>query len=186
MANLEQFTAFLQRLKSESWDSEADVAHRLIDPCLTMLGWGDRSVAREMWIDLTPEMANLWKYPSRRMRRDYVLNSRGHEVVHLEAKHNWPRHRLDMAEFLSRANRGDWTGTEMDGERKDLALLLWGAESRGVPRTALMDNHRLMIFDWSAGWQLASEEELFETPLESAKAATKLLTPEAFSFERVP
>jgi hypothetical protein len=125
-------------------------------------------------------MAQLWNYPSRRMRRDYVLTCHGREVLHIEAKHSWSRRQVNIETFLHAINRGDWASTRQDGVQKDLALLLWGAKERAARRAALIDEERLMVFDWDGRWTLRSEVKLFEDPTDDVEAAFGLLAPKAF------
>ncbi len=170
----------LDALRDAHWISEADVQRRLIEPVLGKVGWSVTAATTEVWIGLSEEMAQLWNYPSRRMRRDYVLSCQGREVLHVEAKHSWSRRQLNIETFLRAINRGDWTSTRQDGVKKDLALLLWGAKERAARRAALIDEERLMVFDWDGGWTLRSEVKLFEDPTDDVEAAFGLLAPKAF------
>ena len=82
---------------------------------------------------------------------------------------------MDTANFLDRINESDFTGTEKDGTKKDLALLLWGAEARGARRAAVMDESHLMVFRRDKGWRVAVDARLDD--LASFVAAAELLKP---------
>ncbi len=64
------------------------------------------------------------------------------------AKRRWPRFSIDMDMFLDRINADDWNDTTKDGPKKGMALVLGGARSQGGRRAALMDEARLIVFDW--------------------------------------
>lgn len=172
--------SLLDDLRDRVWRSEAEVARRLIDPCLALLGWDDDSLRREVWLPLTDEMAGFWNYSSGRMRRDYVLLAKTAHVAHIEAKHRWGRRSFNLATFLDQVNSGDWHDTSRDGPKKDLALLLWGANSQGAERTVIWDESQLLVFDWHGGWTVREEEKHFQTPLDQLCGALELLEPTAF------
>jgi len=161
------------------WANERDVQERLVEPCLTALGWPLDSTNTEVWVPLSEPMAKLWNYSTSggRMRRDYALSAEGKQVIHMEAKLRWGRYAVDLDTFLGRINEDDWEDTRRDGPNKDLALLLWGARAAGVRRAALIDEQRLLIFDWDGDWRLAREVDLFVDPFERVYSAFALLSP---------
>ena len=55
--------------------------------------------------------------------------------------------------------------------------MLWGAQEANATRAALIDEKRLLIFEWDAEWRLAREVDLFVDPIERVYAAFKLLAP---------
>lgn len=173
----ERIAAILSDLRGTIWSSEDDVRCWLICPLLVALGWPANRVKTEVWIPLTEEMARLWNYPSRRMRRDYVLSRETGEVLHIEAKYQWGMQASEIEALLAQVNCGDWHDTRTDGPKKDLASLLWGARSQNSRRAALMDERRLLVFDWQDGWKLVAEEELFENPIDRVHEALRLLEP---------
>jgi hypothetical protein len=154
--------------------NERDVEERLVKPLLRLLGWRLDKVNCQVWIPLSAEKASLWNYRSKRMCRDYVLGDTSSEI-HIEAKHQWSGWRIDVPSFLDRINRSDFTGTEKDGAKKDLALLLWGTEVRGARRAAVMDDSRLMVFRRDKGWRVAADARLND--LASFVTAAELLKP---------
>jgi hypothetical protein len=187
MSPLERIAAMLSELRDKAYSSEAEVDARLIRPLLVALGWDVNQENTEVWIRLTEEMAQLWSYPSGQMRRDYVLPSKTEAVLHIEAKHRWRTPAHDIEALLEQISRDDWSATLKDGWQKDLALLLWGARSqraRDVRRAALIDDTRLLLFDWDGGWRLAVEVKLFEDPPHRVYAAVRLLEPAAFTTTR--
>jgi hypothetical protein len=125
-------------------------------------------------------MAAFWSYSSGRMRRDYVLSSEGREALHIEAKHRWGTTTWEIEALLGQISRDDWRGTEGDGWKKDLALLLWGALQNGANRAALIDQDRLLVFDWAEGWKLAAEVRVFDDPPGRLAEALRLLEAAAF------
>ncbi|MEK7247277.1 MAG: hypothetical protein AAB092_02280, partial [Chloroflexota bacterium] len=135
--------------------NEKDVEELLTKPLLRTLGWVlDRSNC-QVWIELDREKAEMWSYSSRRMCRDYVLQAASGFELHIEAKHRWAGWKLNLTELLGRFSAGDYRGTESDGSKKDLALLIWGAQSRGAKRAAIMDESSLAVFEFSDVWNIA-------------------------------
>jgi hypothetical protein len=154
--------------------NEREVEEQLVKPLLKLIGWRLGKSNCQVWISLSTEMAALWSYRSKRMCRDYVLGD-PRSGIHIEAKHRWSGWRMDMTSFLDRINRSDFTGTEKDGAKKDLALLLWGAEACGARRAAVIDESRLMVFRRDMGWRIAADTRLDD--LASFVAAAELLKP---------
>ena len=144
-----------------------------------MLGWRlAEGVNKQVRLPLTPDRAQFWDYPSGQMRRDYVLDRGHHGPLHIEAKHEWGRYRFDLDDFLRRASRDEWVGSQRNGERKDLALLLWGTRSQGGTRAAIVDDSRILVLDWSGGWTIRAEKEIFAPSREEVVDAFLLLSPE--------
>jgi hypothetical protein len=82
---------------------------------------------------------------------------------------------MDM--LLDRINADDWNDTTKDGPKKDLALVLWGARSQGGRRAALMDEARIIVFDWAGRWRLMAEREISAARREDILATFCLLVP---------
>jgi hypothetical protein len=101
----------------------------------------------------------IWSYKSKRMCRDYVLGTPPFQI-HIEAKHRWSGWR-GVDQVLKQVNGNDFRGTEKDGYKKDLALLIWGAQSCGVDAAAVIDESRIAVFARSKdGWRVAGETRL--------------------------
>jgi len=139
------------------------------------LGWNIGRTNTEVPLRLTEEMARLWNYRSRRMRRDYVLRTRTGQALHVEAKYQWSMPIRQVEVLLAQISRDEWNDTRRDGPKKDLALLLWGAKSQNVRRAALIDESRLLVFDWDDGWKLVAAEELFQGSPDRVHEAFQLL-----------
>jgi hypothetical protein len=173
----------LDELRGSVFVSETDVQRRLINPCLTELGWTLGRTNTEVWVGFDDQMAAFWNYSPRlrRMRRDYILCSDdGTEEIHVEAKKNWPGWtELEFGSFLKQVNHNDWSGTQNDGCAKDLAIVLWGTASRGVRRAAIIDEHRLLVLDDDGGWRMNAHVRLFEDSLDDVWDALALLAPSA-------
>jgi len=167
----------LQKSSSAALINKEDVQNRLVEFCLAALGWRLDATNTQVWLPLTEPMAALWEMASARMKRDYVLSAHGRQVLHLEALHKWRRFAVDLDTFLERINRDDWDDTRREGPNKDLALLLWGAREGGAKRAALIDDQRLLVFDWDGAWRLAREVDLFVDPFERVYSAFELLSP---------
>jgi hypothetical protein len=174
--------AILSELRPpDLWD-EDEVKCRLIRPLLKALGWDVRKENAKVPIPLTTDAANRWSY-RRPMERDYVLRREMGQALHIEGKHGWGTTTWEIKALLEQFNRDDWYGTEGGGWKKDLALLLWGARSQGARRAALMDENRLLVFDWDEGWRLVAEEKIFQDPPDRLLEALRLLEPSAFVTE---
>lgn len=83
---------------------------------------------------------------------------------------------MDLDNFLSDINQDNWEETDRDGPPKDLALVLWGADSRQVRRTAMMDDQKLIVLDKNGVWKLTAEANVFG-PFDDFWAAFRLLAP---------
>lgn len=174
----ERIHAVLSGVRRPDLTREAQVVSHLINPCLAALGWQlTQGVNVEVRLPLTPEKARFWNYSSGHMRRDYVLDRGPLGPLHIEAKHRWPRHTIDLPSFLRAASQDKWVGSEGDGVRKDLALLLWGARSQNATRASVIDDARLLVFDWSEGWRTRAEVDIFDSSSEHVAAAFLLLAP---------
>ncbi len=167
----------LEQAQRTPLTSEAEVQEKLIEPVLTILGWRLGPTNREIWIPLSREMAQTWNYSSGRMRRDYVLSPHPFGPLHIEAKHRWGRDAIDLDRFLVRVNAGDWEDTRRDGAKKDLALLLWGCRADGGRRAALMDENRILVFDWDGAWRVNAEVAIRVAPFERTLSALLLIAP---------
>ena len=167
----------LQKTSRAALINKEDVQNRLVEFCLAALGWRLDATNTQIWLPMTEPMAALWEMASARMKRDYVLSAHGRQVLHLEAQHKWRRFAVDLDTFLERINRDDWDDTRREGPNKDLALLLWGAREGGAKRAALIDDQRLLVFDWDGAWRLAREVDLFVDPFERVYSAFELLSP---------
>jgi hypothetical protein len=156
--------------------NEKDVENLLVKPILIKLGWRLDKSNCQVWIALTDEKALLWNYSpkQKRMCRDYVLRDVRSEL-HVEAKHRWEGWKLDIDALLARLNVGNFSGTERDGSEKDLALLLWGAQSQGSRRAAVMDESWLMVFHRDNDWRISAHARLDD--LASFVEAADLLKP---------
>jgi len=172
-----EIEGILDKLSRTTLISKEDVQNRLVEFCLTALGWRLDSTNTHVWVPLSEQMAGLWAFPSPQTKRDYVLSAGGAQVVHIEAKHKWRRFAVDLDTFLERINRGDWEDTRRDGPNKELAVLLWGAQEANCKRAALIDEKRLLIFERDGEWRLAREVDLFVDPIERVYAAFMLLAP---------
>jgi len=181
VGTLEGVAPVLSKLRGASWSREAEVDGGLVRPLLTTLGWELNSSNTEVWTRLTEDMARLWSYPSGRMRRDYVLSPEAGQVLHVEVKLSWGTPSSDVQLLLAQINRNDWDDTRSDGWKKDLALLLWGARSQNGRRAALVDENRLLIFDWEGSWKVTAQAQLFQDPPEAVYAALRLLEPAALA-----
>jgi perosamine synthetase len=173
----DSIAAVLQKSSRAALINKDDVQNRLVEFCLAALGWRLDATNTQVWLPLTEPMAALWEMASARMKRDYVLSAHGRQVLHLEAQHKWRRFAVDLDTFLERINRDDWDDTRREGPNKDLALLLWGARDGGAKRAALIDDQRLLVFDWDGAWRLAREVDLFVDPFERVYSAFELLSP---------
>jgi hypothetical protein len=171
----EGLPTILFKLRGASWSREADVDSGLVRPLLAALGWDLSSSNTEVWIPLTEDMARLWSYSSKRMRRDYVLSLQAGQMIHIEVKHSWGTPSSDVEALLAQINRNNWSETGSDGWKKDLALLLWGARSQSGRRAALIDERRLLVFDWDAGWKLIAAVNLFADSADRVCGALRLL-----------
>jgi len=167
----------LERMFRAALVNKEDVQNRLVEFCLAALGWRLDAANTQVWLPTTEPMAALWGLPAAGMTRDYVLSAAGAQVVHLEAKHQWRRFAVDLDTFLARINADDWEDTRRDGPNKDLALLLWGARAGGAKRAALIDDKRLLIFEWDGEWRLVREVDLFVDSFERVYSAFELLSP---------
>ncbi len=156
--------------------NEKEVEELLLKPLLRDLGWTLDKSNCQVWIPLTHEKALFWRYSlsRRRMCRDYILRDSNSEL-HIEAKHSWDGWKMNMQAFLLRVNRGDFTGTDKDGCEKDLALLLWGAESCGGRKAAVIDEARLMVFERNPAWRILADASRGDA--EAFQAAARLLRP---------
>ena len=83
---------------------------------------------------------------------------------------------MDLNGFLSEVNRDCWGDTDRNGPQKDLALVLWGADTRQVRRTALMDEERLIVLEKNGIWKLTAEANVFGS-FEDFWTAFRLLSP---------
>jgi hypothetical protein len=167
----------LQRTSRAALVNKEDVQNRLVEFCLAALGWRLEANNTQVWLPVTESMASVWDMPPARMKRDYVLSVHGRQVLHLEAQHKWRRYAVDLDTFLERINREDWDDTRREGPNKDLGVLLWGAREGGAKRAALIDDQRLVVFEWDGAWRLAREVDLFVDPFERVYGAFELLSP---------
>jgi perosamine synthetase len=167
----------LQKKSRAALINKEDVQNRLVEFCLAALGWRLDANNTQVWLPVTEPMASLWDMQSARMKRDYVLSVHGGQVLHLEAQHKWRRYAVDLDTFLERINRDDWDDTRREGPNKDLGVLLWGAREGGAKRAALIDDQRLVVFEWDGAWRLAREVDLFVDPFERVYSAFELLAP---------
>ena len=167
----------LQKTSRAGLINKEDVQNRLVEFCLTALGWRLDATNTQVWLPLTEPMASLWEIPSARMKRDYVFSAHGRQVLHLEAQHKWRRYAVDLDTFLERINRDDWDDTRREGPNKDLGVLLWGAREGEASRAALIDDQRLLVFEWNGAWRLSREVDLFVDPFERVYGAFELLSP---------
>ena len=87
--------------------------------------------------------------------------------------------KLDLTAFLDRVNRGDRSGTRNDGCAKDLAIVLWGAASRGVNRAVIIDQQRVLVLVRDPAWRIEAYAQIFEDPFEQVWKAMRLLAPAA-------
>ena len=167
----------LGRLSRVAFVNKEDVQNRLVEFCLAALGWRLDSTNTQVWLPVSEPMASLWDLPSAQTKRDYVLSSRGLQVLHIEAKHKWRRFAVDLDMFLERINRDDWDDTRREGPNRELGVLLWAAQEANAPRAALIDEKRLLIFERDGDWRLAREVDLFVDPIDRVCAAFMLLEP---------
>lgn len=174
----QQLRETLSAVQQDQLCNEALVERELIDPSLSALGWRlANGVNKQVWLPLSSGKAQFWNYPSGRMRRDYVLDRRRLGPLHIEAKHRWGRDTFDLEGFLRRASEDDWRGSQTDGVRKDLALLLWGTRSQSGTRAAIIDDSRILVFDWRNGWAIRAEKEIFIASPEVVIDTFLLLSP---------
>jgi len=167
----------LERLSRAVFINKEDVQNRLVEFCLTALGWRLDSTNTQVWLPVSQHMASLWDLPSAQTKRDYVLSARGVQVFHIEAKHKWRRFAVDLDTFLDRINRGDWDDTRREGPNRELGVLLWAAQEADARRAALIDEKRLLVFEQNGEWRLAREVDLFVDPTDRVCAAFMLLAP---------
>jgi len=167
----------LEKLSRAVFINREDVQNRLIEFCLTALGWRLDATNTQVWLPISQQMANLWGMPSPQTKRDYVLSFRSVQVLHIEAKHKWRRFAVDLDTFLDRINRGDWDDTRREGPNKELGVLLWAAQEADARRAALIDEKRLLVFERNGDWRLAREVDLFVDPIDRVWAAFMLLSP---------
>jgi len=167
----------LQRMSRVALVNKEDVQNRLVEFFLAALGWRLYATNTQVWLLLTEPMAALWGLPSAQMKRDYVLSAGGSEVVQMETRHKWRRYAVDLDTFLGRINEDDWEDTRREGPNKDLALLLWGARAGGAKRAALIDDQRLLVFEWDGAWRRAGEVDLFVDSFERVYSVFGLLSP---------
>ena len=167
----------LERLSRAVFINKEDVQNRLVEFCLTALGWRLDATNTQVWVPISQQMANLWGLPSAQTKRDYVLSSRAVQVLHIEAKHKWRRFAVDLDTFLDRINRGEWDDTRREGPNRELGVLLWAAQEADARRAALIDEKRLLVFERNGDWRLAREVDLFVDPIDRVWAAFMLLAP---------
>ena len=167
----------LEKLSRAVFINKEDVQNRLVEFCLTALGWRLDATNTQVWLPISQQMANLWGMPSAQTKRDYVLSSRGVQVLHIETKHKWRRFAVDLDTFLDRINRGDWDDTRREGPNRELGVLLWAAQEADARRAALIDEKRLLVFEGNGDWRLAREVDLFVDPIDRVWAAFMLLAP---------
>jgi perosamine synthetase len=167
----------LERLTGAVFVNKEDVQNRLVEFCLAALGWRLDSTNTQVWLPLSQQMSNVWGLPSAQTKRDYVLSSRGVQVLHIEAKHKWPRFAVDLDTFLDRINRGDWDDTRREGPNRELGVLLWAAREANARRAALIDEKRLLVFERDGDWRLVREVDLFVDPIDRVCAAFQQLAP---------
>jgi len=167
----------LERVSQAVFINKEDVQNRLVEFSLAALGWRLDSTNTQVYLPISPQMANLWGQPSAQTKRDYVLSSHGAQVLHIEVKHKWRRFAVDIDTFLDRINRGDWDDTRREGPNRELGVLLWAAQEADARRAALIDEKRLLVFERNGDWRLAREVDLFVDPTDRVCAAFMLLAP---------
>jgi len=168
----------LTGIRRADLNNEAAVERFLVDPCLEALGWHlVPRVNKQVQLHFTPERARFWRYSTGWMKRDYVFTRPQLGPLHVEAKRRWGMKVSDLEGFLRRASSDDWAGSEGDGMWKDLALLLWGTRSQAGTRAAIVDDSRILVFDWTDRWSIRAQEQIFDAPTTNVSAAFCLLSP---------